>query len=71
MKILHGTASKVCLALGKKALWPFLFFSFSPNKQKTEHQSELNSVTSWTPNLWKVSLCCAISLCQLVSKLLA
>jgi hypothetical protein len=29
---------------------------FSPNKQKTEHQSESNSVTSWIPNLWKASL---------------
>jgi hypothetical protein len=24
--------------------------------QKTEHQSETNSATSWTPNLWKASL---------------
>jgi hypothetical protein len=29
-------------------------FLFSPNKKKKEHQSELNSATSWTPNLWKV-----------------
>jgi hypothetical protein len=44
---------------GKKAPWPFLFFSilfFSLNKQKTEHQSESNSVTFWTSNLWKTSL---------------
>jgi hypothetical protein len=25
---------------------------------KTEHQSELNSATSWTPSLWKTSLNC-------------
>jgi hypothetical protein len=24
----------------KKAPWPYLFFWFSPNKQKSEHQSE-------------------------------
>jgi hypothetical protein len=39
---------------GKKPL--FFFFNLSPNKQKTKHQSESNSVTSWTPSPWKASL---------------
>jgi hypothetical protein len=59
---LHGKTSKVCLALGKKSptaisTFFFLSFFFSPNKQKTEHQSESNSVTSWTPSPQKVSPC--------------
>jgi hypothetical protein len=34
------------------------FFSFhsSPNKQKTELQSESNPATSWIPSPWKASL---------------
>jgi hypothetical protein len=53
-------------SLGKKPLASFvsfLFFCFSfPNKQKTELQSELKTVTSWNPSLWKTSLCHPISL---------
>jgi hypothetical protein len=46
------------------------FFSFSPNKLKKEHQSDLDSVTSWTPNPWKASLHHAIPPHRLVPKLL-
>jgi hypothetical protein len=43
---------------GKKAHQPFLSLSFfSPNKQKSVHQSESNSATSWTRSPWKASLC--------------
>jgi hypothetical protein len=63
------------------SLFFFFFFSlsffFSPKKQKTEYQSELNSAPSRTPSLWKASLHYtalkkygAISLCQLTPKLL-
>jgi hypothetical protein len=45
-KIPHGTASKLCPALGTPT--PSHFSFFSPNKQKTEHQSESNFATSWT-----------------------
>jgi hypothetical protein len=56
---------------GKKPSGHFtLFFSFSQNKQKTDHQSELNSEASRNPNLWKASLCCANSPYQSVSNLL-
>jgi hypothetical protein len=34
----------------------FFFFFLSHNKQKSEHQSESNSATSWSPTLWKASL---------------
>jgi hypothetical protein len=38
------------------AFFFFFFHFFSPNKQKTEHQSESNSAISWNPSLWKASL---------------
>jgi hypothetical protein len=45
-------AAKVCSALGmeKKTNLTVSFFLFF-NKQKIEHQSESNSVTSWTASL--------------------
>jgi hypothetical protein len=43
----------------KSPLAGFLVLFFSVNKQKIEHQSESNSMTSWTPNPWKASLHCA------------
>jgi hypothetical protein len=46
-------------ALGKKIPGHFHFFS-SVNKLKRDHQSELNSATSWTPKLWKASLGLAV-----------
>jgi hypothetical protein len=58
VKILHGTACKVCPATGpekKKLLATFSFLS-SSNKQKTKHQSESNPATFWTPSPWKASL---------------
>jgi hypothetical protein len=43
-------------ALGKKKNWPFLlFFFYSFNKQKIEHQPESNFMISWTSNPWKAS----------------
>jgi hypothetical protein len=44
---------------------------FPPKKQKTEHQSESNSVTSWPSNLWKAYPCHTTSPHQPVLKLLA
>jgi hypothetical protein len=41
--------------LGKKAPWQFFLPFFSFNKQKTEHQWESNTTTSWIPNSWKAS----------------
>jgi hypothetical protein len=47
MKILHVQHSQQGMfSLEKKALGLFLFFLISPKKQKTEHQSESNSVSS-------------------------
>jgi hypothetical protein len=37
-----------------------LFLFFSLNKWKIKHYPELNSETSWTPNLWKAFLCLAM-----------
>jgi hypothetical protein len=45
---------------GKKYLDSFFLFFFFPFNKKIEHQSELNSMTSWTLSLWKVSLCPAV-----------
>jgi hypothetical protein len=65
----------------KKAFYYYYYYYYF-NKLKREHQPELNSVMSWTPNLWKDSLCPetlspgqgekrhAISHCQPFSKLL-
>jgi hypothetical protein len=43
---------------GKKPPGYFSLFPF--NKQKRKHKPEWKSVTSWTHNLWKASLCPAV-----------
>jgi hypothetical protein len=51
----HSRQGLFCPGDGKKTNLTVSFFLFF-NKQKIEHQSESNSVTSWTASLWKASL---------------
>jgi hypothetical protein len=47
MKIPFDTASKACLALGKKSLGHFSLLFFSPNQQKTDNINQ--NQTLWHP----------------------
>jgi hypothetical protein len=56
-----GTASKMGPVLGKPSSPTAVSLSFPPllfillHQAETENQTESNSVTSWTPSLWKAS----------------